>query len=110
MLKLRVCGKKRHLAPGSTSSKRNSKKGNPTAVPALALPDGSVLADSWSIASHANGREGMSSDDPRRQFLDSEFGPDTRQLCYAWLLKPENSNVWNALATNYRFGPFWKTL
>lgn len=106
-----MCGEKRHLAPGSTSSNRNSKKGNPTAVPALALPDGSVLADSWSIASHASGGSvGLSFDDPRRQFLDSQFGPDTRQLCYAWLLKPENTNVWNALATNSRFGSFWKTL
>lgn len=106
----RVGGKEKFTTSGSTSTKKYSKGGNPTAVPALVLPDGSVLADSWDIALNCFKDDSLGPDDERRRFLDSELGPDTRQLCYAWLLKPSNATIWNELITSPRFGTFWKYL
>jgi len=49
-----------------------------TAVPALCLPDGRVLRDSWEIVAHS-GLLPISAE--RRALYDAELGPAARQVC-----------------------------
>lgn len=79
-----------------------TKEGNPkqsngaTSVPLCILPDGTVLNDSWEIASFA-GLEPPSAE--LKHILDEELGPLARQYIYSFVLKPSNANIWEALIT-----------
>lgn len=102
---------------GSSIRRRRS---NATAVPALCLPDGRVLADSWAIAEAYSGPCVV---DGFKELLDDSVGPSaagvhgergngtrssrertlvvcrlTRQLIYEVLFRRENAEVWDGLA------------
>ena len=76
-----------------------------TAVPIMVLPDGKVLTDSWSILKES-GLPAIDGD--MFPTYDEELGPLTRQLAYHFLLKPENSSIWNALCTD-GYSWTWRT-
>jgi len=80
-----------------------------TAVPALVLPDGRTFADSWGIANDASGLPPLL-DQKLVHIYDQKLGPDSRQLVYAFLLKPSNANIWHSMLTHASFGRVWKIL
>ena len=99
----------RHL---STTSKMKtwSSNGNPkqsngaTSIPLCILPDGTVLRDSWEIASFA----GLEPPSPElKLILDEDLGPLARQYIYSYVLKPSNVNIWDALVTTNK-GMLWR--
>ena len=77
-------------------AKAREDRGRSTAVPLLVQSDGTVLTDSWSIARVSGLRD---IDEKARLIYDTELGPLTRQLCYNFVLKPSNRNVWDGLCT-----------
>jgi glutathione S-transferase len=81
---------------------RRDQSARATAVPVVALPDGSVLLDSWSIAAYS----GLAPIDPELQsLLDDELGPLARQYAYSHIFKPKNINIFHAICTrNMGFG------
>ena len=78
---------------------RPRPRSNATAVPALALPDGRVLEDSWAIAEAYLGPFG---DADFKALLDEDVGPLSRQWVYEVLFRRDNKNVWDALACHGR--------
>ncbi len=97
VLSVRVAGSETHLSSTSRMkgmqasgepevlSVRAEKVKGSTAVPLLVAPDGRVLKDSWEIAEYS----GFSPVEPElRKILDEEIGPLSRQLAYAFILKP----------------------
>lgn len=93
-LKVRICGSEKHIA--ATSSVRRADKGAPTGVPLAVLPDGRVLADSWSIAEAFMGVASCG-DEELRETLDKVVGRHSRTLIYRSLLQPQHRDTWNAL-------------
>lgn len=92
------------------SKRPKSKKGGSTSVPVLALPNGIICPDSWSIVSEINKDSKLIPiDDVTLKFYDVELGPTVRQYFYIFILKESNSNVWNHLCSN-NMGVLWYTL
>jgi len=118
-LALRFAGGAKHLATSSAvrpvkpveaqlPDPPRSGKPNPTAVPVCALPDGTVLVDSWSIVDHAASAANLAPvPDPLRAVLDAELGPKARQIAYSHLFKPEAWDVWSGLCTE-NGGALWR--
>lgn len=90
-----------HLSSSSAVRGPNQVGRHYTGVPALALPNGRVLVDSWSIVAEAARVSAMPMV-PKGliQLLDKELAPATRALAYAALLRPGNSDIWKALCTD----------
>ena len=94
-----------------SSSMMSSTKGSPTSVPALVLPDGTVLKDSWSIVDFAFSKNSINHDPQLRDILDKELGPLSRTFVYSLLFKPENRSIWDGLVTDvsgWIFATAWK--
>jgi len=120
-LSVRVGGNEHHISSSSRTAQlkpqssentpllqtdQNNKKqasddkARATAVPLAVLPNGTILRDSWEIASYPGK---LSPVDPElRKLLDEEVGPLARQLTYVYVLKASNSDLWNALCTRGR--------
>mmetsp|Transcript_47 Transcript_47/g.152 ORF Transcript_47/g.152 Transcript_47/m.152 type:complete len:293 (+) Transcript_47:87-965(+) len=84
--------------------------GSPTGVPVCAMPDGSVLVDSWSLLRASAAKAGWCEDglsDELVELLDGRLGPHARTLAYASLLKPANRNIWDELVT-FEEGVVWR--
>jgi glutathione S-transferase len=94
---LRLGGETKHLSSTSRISLA-------TAVPALVLPGGLVLSDSWAIAEYAGVGPAM----PReiQRIYDEELGPLSRQLAYIHLLRERNRMLWDELLLRDT-GIFW---
>jgi len=95
---LAACGSSR-MMPG--------KGGSPTGVPVCAMPDGTVLVDSWSILRASATKAGWIIEGltPELQdLLDMKLGVYARTMAYRGLLKPANKNVFDWLLT---FGEGW---
>lgn len=92
----------------STSSRMMpGKGGSPTGVPVCAMPDGTVLVDSWSILRASATKAGWIIEGltPELQdLLDMKLGVYARTMAYRGLLKPANKNVFDWLLT---FGEGW---
>lgn len=65
-------------------------KSSMTSTPQFVLCDGSILQNSWEIASWADLKP---PDDDFKQTLDEKVGPLSRQLFYSFVLKKSNENV-----------------
>jgi hypothetical protein len=118
VLALRVGGATKHLSSSSrmkspsefagavvdagVEAARRDQSARATAVPVVAMPDGTALPDSWSIAAFS----GLAPIDPELQgLLDAELGPLARQYAYSHIFKPTNVNIFHALCTrNMGFG------
>jgi hypothetical protein len=75
-------------------AKKRDTSARATAVPLAIKPDGSVLLDSWEIASFGLGN----TIDPRlKEILDHKIGPLARQRAYAQLLLPKNRDMFDKL-------------
>ena len=81
-----------HLAtssfPGEAQGMPAAKRRR-TGVPALAMPDGAVLRDSWEIADFASSAASAApppADAAWRAYLDAEFAPAVRLVAYHHLL------------------------
>jgi glutathione S-transferase len=86
----------RHL---STSSSMTGSKPSPTSLPALVLPDGTVLKDSWEIAAST----ALAPIPPALQeVLDRELGVAARKLAYCILLKPQHAGRFAQMCTEGR--------
>ena len=95
----------------SVRKKEGGGRGNPTGVPVLALPNGEVLVDSWSIANHSLPNSAMEVGTERHKFYDTELGPDTRSLAYHLIFNNSaTKKLFNKLCTLPRFGGFWSFL
>ena len=84
--------------------------GSPTGVPVCAMPDGTILVDSWSILSASASKVGWSMDGltpELKELLDTKLGAYARSMAYRGLLKPANKNVWDGLLT-FETGRLWK--
>lgn len=110
LLKLRVGGPERAVSKTSSPSNSAGGKSNPTGVPALVLPDGEVVPDSWAIANHLFPTHPMELGSERHLFYDTELGPDSRSFAYHILLSASNQKRWSQLCTLPRFGTGWKVL
>ena len=110
LVRLRLGDSERHVSTTSAVSMPSGEDetdvavrgkragGSVTAVPACVLPDGRVLVDSWSIAEHACAFAGLEPVPSQlKRCLDTRLGVLTRQLTYAYLLRPSNARVWNGL-------------
>ena len=82
-------------------------RGASTAVPLCILPDGRVLLDSWSVASHF--LPGEVSPDFKRE-LDLDLGPSCRQLAYAPLFARKNRDIWDGLVAPSTSGLLWRSI
>ena len=119
-LALRVAGAAKHLSSTSrvdamprtaaeVGEPRPRPRSNATAVPALVMPDGAVLADSWAIAEAVQGPV----DPALKALLDEDLGPLSRQWIYEKLFREANANVWDDLAGVGRgplFGAAWSVM
>ena len=86
----------RHLA---ASSSMTGAKPSPTALPALVLPSGAVLKDSWEVAAATR----LAPIAPAlRELLDGELGVAARKLAYCVLLKPEHAARFTSMCTEGR--------
>ena len=93
----------RHL---STSSSMTGAKASPTSLPALVLPSGRVLKDSWEIAASTP----LAPIDPSLQeVLDRELGVGARKLAYCILLKPQHAQRFSRMCTEGRHW-VWRAL
>lgn len=93
----------RHL---STSSSMTGSKASPTSLPALVLPSGRVLKDSWEIAASTH----LAPMDPSLQeVLDRELGVAARKLAYCVLLKPQHAQRFSRMCTEGRHW-VWRAL
>lgn len=105
-------GNKKEALPTSTKTRTYRADGSikdsngATSVPVCILPDGEVLADSWSI-SKFSGLEQPS--DELKKILDESLGPLTRQYEYSFILKKSNRPIWDELCTQGR-GVLWRLL
>ena len=75
-----------------------------------AMPDGTILVDSWSILSASASKSGWSMDGltpELKEHLDTILGAHARSMAYRGLLKPANKNVWDGLLT-FETGRMWK--
>ena len=79
------------------------EKENLTLVPLVVLPEGEVLNDSWTIAQRLSGMGGI--DLELKEFLNQQWGPQTRAFAYSFLLKKGNSQTWKDLITSV--GGWW---
>ena len=78
---------------GARESDTKKAKGL-TSVPLLVLANGTLLLDSWEIATYA----GL--DPPTNEFkktLDTIVGPLARQLAYSFILKKSNENIFQGM-------------
>lgn len=117
LLSLRVAGPTQHLSATSfvtksgrdpnTLSQSRAQEARSTAVPALVLPSGEVLTDSWMIA-NASGLEPLT-DTAIRKVYDEELGPLARQFAYCTFLKPQHRKYWDALLCHQQ-GWLWLIL
>ena len=116
-LRLGKNGEKNHISSSSSMMSSSGKgksggggMGSPTGVPVCAMPDGTILVDSWSIleaCAHEAGwsMNGLTSD--LRDLLDVKLGAHARTVAYRGLLKGANRNVCNMLLT-FDEGWMWK--
>ena len=74
---------------------RPKTNNNKTSAPLLVLSDGSLLQNSWEIATWA-GLEPPDNDDFKRT-LAERVGPMSRQLFYSFVLKKSNENVTDSI-------------
>ena len=107
LLSLRVAGQRKFIsnssfvtkAGGKACTEQNEKaqtSKRSTAVPALCLPDGQVLKDSWEISEYS-GLIAVSSE--YKNLYDMELGPAARQFAYSFMLKPKMRSQWDELLT-----------
>lgn len=98
-LALRLGGSEKYLAESSKLKPvgQKAKRIHPTAVPAVILPTGMVLPDSWKVAETIFSPDRVKNIDGLKHFLDYHLGSLTRQFVYIALLAPQNSNVWTKL-------------
>jgi len=90
----------------ATSSSFTGASPSPTSLPALVLPSGRVLKDSWEIAASTP----LTPIDPSLQeVLDRELGVAARKLAYCILLKPQHSRRFSQMCTEGRHWA-WKML
>eukprot|EP01038_Epipyxis_sp_PR26KG_P006192 gene6192-8529_t len=79
--------------------KKDDSKGRSSNVPVAVCPDGTVLVDSWEIAS----KSGLKDIDPElKKILDEDIGPLARQMAYSYLLKPSNVYLFEKLCCEGR--------
>lgn len=104
--------KVKHLSDSSTchiemvDEKTKKYKGKATSVPVAVCPDGTILTDSWEIATYS----GLTDVDPDfKKFLDEEFGPTIRSMLYHQRFKPQNIYLFTKLCTFNRHW-IWKLL
>ena len=108
LLSLRVGGTTKHLSSSSFVTKsggkscaeqarRTQNKKRSTAVPALCLPDGRVLRDSWEIVAESGL---LPITEERKQVLDAELGPRARHFAYGIMLQARHRAVWDAMLTD----------
>jgi len=97
-----------HGAAAKKALEEDAARPRSTLVPLLVLPDGTVLEDSWQIA-NASGLTPLT-DASLVELYDARLGPDSRQLVYAFLLKPGNRRTFDALVCDARFGKLWQGL
>eukprot|EP00960_Hanusia_phi_P057025 763423-Hanusia_phi.AAC.2 len=76
---------------------KEDKKAKMTLVPLVVLPEGKLLRDSWSIAEGLSELGGIQED--LKDFLDNQWGPQTREFAYTFLLSKNNTGVWKDLIT-----------
>ena len=96
----------------SEEEKKKAKKrdisARSTAVPVAVKPDGTVLLDSWEIASYGLGNN---IDPELKTIIDEEIGPLSRQRVYSILLQQRNHDLLNKLCLTGRgwlFSFLWK--
>ena len=89
----------------SKLSSKRAKQARSTAVPAVVLPSGQVLTDSWEIA-NASGLQPLSNETLIRMY-DAELGPLARQYAYHYLLKAEHRSLWDELLC-HKQGWLWR--
>jgi hypothetical protein len=86
----------RHLAASSSFA---GAKPSPTALPALVLPSGAVLKDSWEVAAATR----LAPIAPALlEVLDRELGVAARKMVYCLLLKPEHAARFTLMCTEGR--------
>ena len=108
LLSLRVAGSQKFLSSSSFVTKAGGKEcanqsekaqesKRSAAVPALCLPDGTVLKDSWEISEYS----GLLKVSPEyKDMYDIDLGPATRQFAYAFMLKPSARSEWDSMLTS----------
>lgn len=86
----------RHLAASSSLA---GDRPSPTSLPALVLPSGAVLRDSWEVAAATR----LAPIAPAlREVLDRELGVAARKLAYCVLLKPQHAERFAQMCTEGR--------
>ena len=95
---------------GGTEGGGERGGGSPTGVPVCAMPDGTILVDSWSILEACAfdagwSANGLTSD--LRDLLDAKMGAHARTMAYRGLLKCANRNVCDMLLT-FDGGWMWR--
>ena len=86
----------RHMAASSSLA---GDRPSPTSLPALVLPSGAVLRDSWEVAAATR----LAPIAPAlREVLDRELGVAARKLAYCVLLKPQHAERFAQMCTEGR--------
>ena len=93
----------------------NGGKGNPTLLPLCAMPDGTMLVDSWAIVDYVSEVKPELGRLPEslRRLLNEQLGPLSRQALYALILKDTNYSIWTGLImhkTGWRWRGVWRVL